>query len=340
MNPFSLLILLQAATNMLYHMCDKIADGMAGGGEGEVDIIKVITDPLVDLVIQINSTVLEDWAADECDDCQLQKIYCPDLDSDTRCGYLFNYFGWDDWIVGAILVVVSLFILCSALILMVKTLNSLLQGAIAVAVKRILNPEWESPIIEYLWGYVNIAIGAVLTFCVQSSSVFTSTLTPLVGIGLIEVETVYPLFLGSNIGTTSTGMLAALATDSSGLKPALLVAFSHLFFNLFGILIFYPVPFMRVPIPMCKILGNTTAKYRWFALAYLVIMFLFVPVFFMGISINPWVFVAFIIPIAAIIIFLIVVTVMQNNWPEKLPAVLQTWHFLPKPLRSLEQYDR
>ena len=50
-----------------------------------------------------------------------------------------------------------------------------------------------------------------MTFIVQSSSVFTSTMTPLVGIGLVEIETCYPLFLGSNIGTTATGLLAALA---------------------------------------------------------------------------------------------------------------------------------
>ena len=42
--------------------------------------------------------------------------------------------------------------------------------------------------------------GAILTFLVQSSSVFTATLTPLVGIGVISVERVYPLTLGSNLG--------------------------------------------------------------------------------------------------------------------------------------------
>ena len=72
-----------------------------------------------------------------------------------------------------------------------------------------------------------------------------------VGIGLIEVETVYPLFLGSNIGTTTTGIMAALATGGEGehgrtvLTRSLEVAFVHLFFNITGILIFYPLPFMR-----------------------------------------------------------------------------------------------
>ena len=46
-----------------------------------------------------------------------------------------------------------------------------------------------------------------MTFLVQSSSVFTSALTPLVGLGVISVERVYPLTLGSNIGTTTTALL-------------------------------------------------------------------------------------------------------------------------------------
>jgi len=60
----------------------------------------------------------------------------------------------------------------------------------------------------------------------------------------------------------------------------------------------------------------------------------------MGISINTWVFVAFIVPIGIILILVIVINLMQSYAREKLPAKLQTWEFLPKPLRSLEQYDR
>ncbi|KAI0222244.1 Sodium-dependent phosphate transport protein 2A, partial [Lamellibrachia satsuma] len=52
----------------------------------------------------------------------------------------------------------------------------------------------------------------------------------------------------------------------------------HLFFNIFGILIWYPVPAMRnVPVTLAKCLGNTTAKYRWFAVAYLAVMFFMLP---------------------------------------------------------------
>ena len=39
-----------------------------------------------------------------------------------------------------------------------------------------------------------------MTILVQSSSVFTSSITPLVGLGVISIDRMYPLTLGSNIG--------------------------------------------------------------------------------------------------------------------------------------------
>ncbi|ELU00535.1 hypothetical protein CAPTEDRAFT_50456, partial [Capitella teleta] len=51
----------------------------------------------------------------------------------------------------------------------------------------------------------------------------------------------------------------------------------HLLFNISGILLFYPVPCMRVPIKLARIMGNTTAEYRWFAIFYLIVMFFCVP---------------------------------------------------------------
>lgn len=46
-------------------------------------------------------------------------------------------------------------------------------------------------------GYVAILVGATLTALIQSSSVFTSSLTPMAGLGLITLERLYPLTLGS-----------------------------------------------------------------------------------------------------------------------------------------------
>ena len=43
------------------------------------------------------------------------------------------------------------------------------------------------------------------------------------GTGLIELHRAYPLTLGSNIGTTTTGILAALAADGDKLRDSLQV---------------------------------------------------------------------------------------------------------------------
>ena len=79
--------------------------------------------------------------------------------------------------------------------------------------------------------------------------------------------------LGSNIGTTTTALIAAFAAEGKSLKPSLQIALVHLFFNICGILLFYPVPFMRWPIPLARSLGDITAKYRWFAALYLIFAF-------------------------------------------------------------------
>ena len=74
-----------------------------------------------------------------------------------------------------------------------------------------------------------------------------------------------PAFHGhyqSIAGTTTTGILAALASDSQHLEKTLQIALCHLFFNISGIALYYPIPFMRWPIPVAKILGATVAKYR------------------------------------------------------------------------------
>ena len=152
-------------------------------------------------------------------------------------------------------------------------------------------------------GYLVMLVGAVITFLVQSSSVFTSTLTPLAGAGLVSLERAYPLSLGSNIGTTTTSMLAAFADGGDYFKETLQIALVHLFFNITGILIFYPIPFMRWPIPMAHALGRTTAKYRWFAVFYLLIMFFIFPVlvFILSLAGSIAMYVVF-IPSAVLII--------------------------------------
>ena len=64
-------------------------------------------------------------------------------------------------------------------------------------------------------GYVGMVIGCGVTILVQSSSITTSTLIPLAGIGLLKLEQIYPLTLGADIGTTFTALMAAMVSNPS-----------------------------------------------------------------------------------------------------------------------------
>ena len=54
-------------------------------------------------------------------------------------------------------------------------------------------------------------VGMCLTVLVQSSSITTSLIVPLAGAGVIRLQQIFPFTIGANIGTTITGLLAALA---------------------------------------------------------------------------------------------------------------------------------
>ena len=56
-------------------------------------------------------------------------------------------------------------------------------GAVSKLLQKFINAD--IPYVPWLTGYLAIIVGAVLTFVVQSSSVFTSAITPMVGVGLI-----------------------------------------------------------------------------------------------------------------------------------------------------------
>merc|ERR1712178_348536 len=116
----------------------------------------------------------------------------------------------------------------------------------------------------------------------QSSSIVTSTLTPVVALGIITVEDMLPLTLGANIGTTCTAFLAAIVTEK---KNAVQIALCHLWFNIFGILIWFPAPFMRkFPLGAARLLGLYASFYRFTPPLYILVMFVFVPLIGLGVS--------------------------------------------------------
>ncbi|CAB4014614.1 sodium-dependent phosphate transport 2B-like [Paramuricea clavata] len=346
-NWLSVVILLpiESASGYLYHLSGAITDslGLKKGEREKVELLKKITKPFTNIVIQIDKKLIQKIAeGEDIGDKSLIKSCAPKINSTKKvCDeFLFHDTGMSDKEVGGILLAIALIILCVCLACIVKLLHSMLKGQIAKIIKKGINSDFPKP-FKWFTGYVAILLGAGMTMLVQSSSIFTSALTPLVGIGVVTIDRTYPLTLGANIGTTVTSILAALAATSK-FRESLQIALCHLFFNISGIAIWYPLPFMRkIPIKGAKFLGNTTAKYRWFAFMYLVIVFFVFPALVLGLSVAGWqILVGIGVPIVLVIITIIVINILQSKAPHVLPTVLQNWEWAPVWLRSLEPYDR
>lgn len=82
-----------------------------------------------------------------------------------------------------------------------------------------------------------IAVGTVLTMIVQSSSATVGLTIALADSGLLNFYTAVPLILGDNIGTTITGLLAALNTNRTSKQAAVAATV----FKVLGVLIMLPL---------------------------------------------------------------------------------------------------
>lgn len=155
---------------------------------------------------------------------------------------------------------------------------------LVIVLRRIVLGRSEQVLHKYIFGRAPVALasGMIITALVQSSSITTSVTVPLVAAGIVTVAQIFPFVLGANIGTTVTALLAALVLASDGGEAglfALQVAFAHLTFNVLGVLIFLPIPFMRnVPIRLAERLGGLAARNRAYAFAYIAIVFFVIPV--------------------------------------------------------------
>ncbi len=166
-------------------------------------------------------------------------------------------------------VVVAFALLFASLTWLVKLMKTVIIGKI----ERLLH--------DYL--FVNarrsFILGLIFTAIIQSSSVVTSLVIPLVGAGILSVEQIFPYTLGADIGTTITAMLAALITQS---PVGIATAFVHLLFNISGAIIWYPL--RKVPITIAKKISDVVARRRWLAIVFVLGLFFGLPLFLIFIT--------------------------------------------------------
>lgn len=161
--------------------------------------------------------------------------------------------------------VLALVLLFAALKLLVDFLKATMAGRAERVLHRTL---FRSPAAA-------VTAGLLMTVMVQSSSITTSVMVPLVAASIVTLEQVFPFTIGANIGTTVTALVAALSTGSSA---AVTVAFAHLIFNLTGTaIVFVPPPVRAVPLALARGLGRMAGRNRLYPVAYVLLVFFILP---------------------------------------------------------------
>jgi len=163
------------------------------------------------------------------------------------------------------MLIVSVVILFLSLYFIVKLMKSLVASRAEIVLNNLISRR----------GYLALLAGLIFTIMVQSSSITTSLLIPMVAAGILTVEAIFPITMGANIGTTTTAILASFA---SGNVSAIIIAFVHFLFNCFGVLVLYPIPVFRaIPIRCAHALGDLAYRKRRYAVLYVVGVFFVLP---------------------------------------------------------------
>lgn len=112
--------------------------------------------------------------------------------------------------------------------------------AMSDAVKPLADvPEFTNLLTVFQNPLLGVAVGAILTAVIQSSSASVGILQALSVTGAFTYSSVIPIIMGQNIGTCATAMLSSIGAN----KNAKRTAFVHLYFNLIGAAVFMIVYF-------------------------------------------------------------------------------------------------
>ncbi|EGZ26678.1 hypothetical protein PHYSODRAFT_475718 [Phytophthora sojae] len=249
---------------VLFHPLEKMSIEMSnaktssGAFNSPVD---AIVNPLTQKLLSVDKS-------------SIYKVATGDLECTPGISFVksgaFEGSSLSDGSISAIVIVLGFCILVCSLVTLVKMLAKVFLGPTKTLISKLLNYN----------GYVNIFMGTLITFAVHSSTVVTSTLTPMAGLGVITLEQVYPLVIGANLGTTGTALLASLVTGKS---DSVAIALVHFWFNVFGIFLFYPIPITRKPIlDWARSLAFFSASWAWTAALFLIFLFLVIPGILLG----------------------------------------------------------
>jgi len=178
---------------------------------------------------------------------------------------LIETLGWTS-AEGVILLALGILTIFLSLWMITRQMKAVMSGRIENAINGILGKGA---------GVGALVIGILMTVAVQSSSITTSILVPLVAAGVLTLQNAFPVTLGANLGTTVTALLASIAADN---PDALVIALAHVTFNVLGILLIYPWPkIRRIPLALAELTATAAVKRKSVVAIYVIGLFIVTP---------------------------------------------------------------
>lgn len=175
--------------------------------------------------------------------------------------------GATDNVVGVVMLIFGLGLIFFALAYVTRNMRLVMAGRIERSINVVLMKGG---------GISAITIGMVMTVMVQSSSITTSVLVPMIAAGVVTLRSAFPITLGANIGTTITALLASLASES---PAGLVIGLHHFLFNAVGVAFFYSIPSLRnIPIALAERLATLAEVRKSIVVVYVVGAFIVIPI--------------------------------------------------------------
>ena len=221
-------------------------------------LLKVVTEPFAKLIIQIDKEIIKNIAlGDEKSQKKSLIKSCVSktekivtlrnettgleyiktvIETEDTCTFLFKGTSLSDTGVGVILLVFSIALLCICLICIVKLLHSMSRGQMAKDIKRTINAVFPR-LRKQLTRLLTILVTECMTMLLESILNLPYPLIRCIRVWALAIGDDIWFFLGSSIGPTATGILAALASRSN-LDRGIQIAFSTLLYNISNAILF------------------------------------------------------------------------------------------------------
>lgn len=163
-----------------------------------------------------------------------------------------------------IMMILALVILFASIKLLTSVIQKSIIGGSKNKLQRFI---FEKPWKSFGWG-------VAVTSAIQSSSVATSLVVPLVATQKLKVRSAFPFIIGANLGTTITALIAA----SFSSRIALSIALTHLIVNLFGAVLFMSFGSLRdYLVRFTKGFSVIITRRRALGLVYILLTFFLIP---------------------------------------------------------------